>query len=261
VCTFGWSDAPRVRLIARRAISRMISVPLSLRSSRFLNGMPASALVFAPHPDDESLGCGGTMALMARSGVDVHVAFVTDGRASHPHHSVVTPSEIAARRISEARSALGILGIDWDHASILGALDGGLAQLSGGPRQELVSTIARLAARLRPEAVMLPCGADGSSEHDAAYVLVCQALGESGLRPRILEFPVWSWWNPLLLVRAAFSYRKIWRVDLGDTRNIKARAIASYISQTLPVPPDGTSALPQGFASMFLGDKEFLLER
>ena len=198
---------------------------------------------------------------MAQSGTLLHVAFVTDGSASHPHHSIVSPKEVADLRQSEARLAMGILGVDWSRVTFLGAPDGALAQLSGEPLERLVDAIAALLLKLVPQAIFLPCQRDGSSEHDAAFLLLCHALGRSGLRPRIFEFPVWSWWNPILLIKSMFGYRKVWSVDLGETRGLKARAAASYVSQTLPIPPDKTSALPPGFASMFLGGEEFLLER
>jgi hypothetical protein len=49
-------------------------------------------------------------------------------------------------------------------------------------------------------------------------------------------------------------------VGLGAGGGAKARAIACYPSQTHPVPDGGRAALPEGFASMFLGRHEFLFE-
>src|SRR5690606_38092378 len=51
-------------------------------------GIPAldgPLLVIAPHPDDETLGCGGVIALATCRNVRVHTVFVTDGGASHPN--------------------------------------------------------------------------------------------------------------------------------------------------------------------------------
>jgi LmbE family N-acetylglucosaminyl deacetylase len=55
--------------------------------------------------------------------------------------------------------------------------------------------------------------------------------------------------------------RRVWRVDLRDVRAAKARAIASYASQTEPIAPDTAPAVPPGFAAMFLCGEEFLFER
>ena len=259
--TFGWSDTSRARLAIRRTVSSIASMILRMRSSRLSADMPTSVLVIAPHPDDETFGCGGTVSVMVRTGVVLHVAFLTDGSASHPNHPVVTPNEVAALRMAEARLATGILGVAWDRVTFLGAQDGALARLCGDSLLRIVHAIAALISQLKPEAILLPCRDDGSSEHDAAFRFVCTALEKADLRPRILEFPVWSWWNPFMILKSLRMCRKVWRVDLGNARDIKARAMASYVSQTLPIPPDTRAALPSGFESMFHGPEEFVLER
>jgi LmbE family N-acetylglucosaminyl deacetylase len=90
--------------------------------------------------------------------------------------------------------------------------------------------------------------------------LVQDAADLAALAPRLLEFPVWSWWNPLLLAPSILTSRRIWRVDISSTKAAKANAIACYASQTRPIPPDSDPALPEGFALMFLGRYEFFVE-
>lgn len=198
---------------------------------------------------------------MAKSGVALHVVFLTDGEASHPGHATANPSAIASLRRDEARSAMSILGLNWDKVTFLGARDGSLAALDAAGAAGIVDRIAALLSQVMPEAILLPCRKDGSSEHDAAFALVGRALDQARLSPRIFEFPVWSWWNPTLLLRYLLAYRKVWRVELGSTRDLKGIALASYASQTLPIPPQSTPALPPGFVSMFLGEEEFFLEK
>lgn len=232
-----------------------------LRSSSLTVDLPKPVLVIAPHPDDETFGCGGTLALISRESAPIHIAFVTDGGASHPNHRALTVQEVAARRQQEAHLATESLGVSWERVAFLGAQDGTLAQLDGGPYSDLADRISRLLLSVKPQTILLPCRSDGSSEHDAAFRLVTTALEKAGLKPRLLEFPVWSWWNPFILLGAMSGYRKVWRVDLGEARVAKARAVAAYVSQTQPIPPDTEPALPPGFAAMFLGREEFLLER
>jgi LmbE family N-acetylglucosaminyl deacetylase len=259
--TLGWSDTPRGRLTLRRLVLGLVRTALRLRSRALPRDSVASALVVAPHPDDETFGCGGAVALLVRGGAAVHVVFVTDGSASHPSHPAVAPSEIAARRREEARTATGALGVDWERVAFLGERDGALARLGDERAEEAVGRIAAMLARLAPAAVLTPCRLDGSSEHDASFALVSRALLRAGQGPRLLEFPVWSWWNPLLLLGPMLASRRVWRVDLRDFRVAKARAIASYASQTEPIAPDTAPALPAGFAAMFLCGEEFLFER
>ena len=61
-------------------------------------------LVIAPHPDDETLGCGGLIAASVRAGHRVHTVFVTEGGASHPACRSWTRPERAAQREAEAEN-------------------------------------------------------------------------------------------------------------------------------------------------------------
>jgi LmbE family N-acetylglucosaminyl deacetylase len=217
-------------------------------------------LVVAPHPDDEAYGCGGALAKLVRRGASVHIAIVTDGSASHPGHPAVAPAEIAARRSDEARAAAAALGIDQGKLTFLGERDGTLACLESDEADRASAKIAELVSQVRPAAILLPCRQDGSSEHNAAFLLVKRGLERAAARPRILEFPVWSWWNPLRLLYPLFARRRVWRVGLEDVLSVKSRAVSVYVSQSLPIPPDTSAVLPPGFDPMFLTPEEFLFE-
>ena len=69
-----------------------------------LDRLGAASLVLAAHPDDEVLGVGGTMALLAAAGARLRLVSVTDGEASHPGHP--DPAALAARRAAETAAAL-----------------------------------------------------------------------------------------------------------------------------------------------------------
>jgi LmbE family N-acetylglucosaminyl deacetylase len=258
--TFGLSDKPSARLLLRRAVFFFFRAAIRLRSRPFPFDSMASALVIAPHPDDEALGCGGTLALMARRQARLNLIFLTDGSASHPGHPTVSPSEIARRRKSEAHAALAALGVTGQRATFLDARDGALSHLDEGECGKLEARIATLLTQEIPAAVFLPGRRDGSTEHEAAFALFARSLGQAGLQPRVFEFPVWSWWNPTLLLGPLFSCRRIWRADIRPVLEMKVRALASYSSQALPIPPQLDPALPPGFAAMFLGGDEYFFE-
>ena len=67
-----------------------------------------SILIVVAHPDDEVLGCGGTIAKWSDKGVDVHVAFLSEGISSRDGE--VDSEELAVRRHA-ARNACNILGV------------------------------------------------------------------------------------------------------------------------------------------------------
>lgn len=70
----------------------------------------AGILVLAPHPDDESLGCGGAIAAAVAAGKRVVVAAVTDGRRSHPRSRRYPGDAIARLRRQELEAAVHCLG-------------------------------------------------------------------------------------------------------------------------------------------------------
>jgi LmbE family N-acetylglucosaminyl deacetylase len=258
--TLGWSERPSSRLMLRRAAARVARRGLRLRSRRLAVERLGTAIVFAPHPDDETFGLGGTLALLGRIGISPHIAFLTDGGASHPAHPVLSHDDVCSIRRNEAFVATSALGMPTDRLLFLGARDGTLGQLDAEQRRVIVERIEELLVGLRPATVFLPCRRDGSAEHDGAFSLVAEAIVSTLLPSRILEYPVWSIWNPTLLAKVGLSCRRVWRVDISSVLGIKERALAEYRSQTEPIPPDSSSALPPGFIPMFLDDAEYLFE-
>jgi LmbE family N-acetylglucosaminyl deacetylase len=258
--TMGLSDTRPGRLFLRRALSALVRAALRLRSRALAFDDISSVVVISPHPDDEAFGCGGTLSLMARRQTALGLIFITDGSASHPGHPTVPPSELARIRRDEARAAAAALEVKWEETTFLDIPDGSLAHLGASESREWETKIAGLLARAKPTAILLPGRGDGSTEHEAAFTGVARALKQMAQQPRVLEFPVWSWWNPTLLAGQALSCRRIWRVDIRAVREKKARALASYASQTLPISPQLDPALPPGFSAMFLGGSEYFFE-
>jgi len=219
-----------------------------------------SILVVAAHPDDEVLGCGGLIARKRLEGSPVHVAYLTDGSESHPNHPTLTPEAVAEMRESEARRAMRLLGVESTALVFLKARDGRLAHLDAAAATGLMEKIAGVLKEVGPDEIFLPFHHDGSSEHDAAFRLVAAALAQAKLKTRIFAFPVWSWWNPLLLIRPLFTSRKVWRSDSLGYGHIKEKALATYASQVEPTPPWTTPVLSGEFVSFFSSPEEFFFE-
>src|SRR5436309_3449421 len=78
-----------------------------------------STLVIAPHPDDETLGCGATIARKTAAGTSVHVVVVADGSRGHATDDLADHSGLAARREAECRAALARLGVGADDVVFL----------------------------------------------------------------------------------------------------------------------------------------------
>ena len=70
-----------------------------------------TCLILAPHPDDESLGCGGLIAACAAAGRPPLVVILTDGAGSHPNSREFPPNRLRAVRAQEARDAVAHLNL------------------------------------------------------------------------------------------------------------------------------------------------------
>lgn len=217
----------------------------------------APAVVIAPHPDDETLACGGVIARKRNEGLPVVVIFITDGSASHPGHPRLDPAAIAALRRREAMNAMSCLGVERTAVHFLNEPDGSLKTISPERREALVLRLACLLRAIAPGEIFLPCNPDGSSEHDAAFGFVMEAMGRSHLQPDIWQYPVWSWWNPVLLLRRWLASKDCRRLPLEDYRQHKQQAIRCYQSQINPLAPDLVAALPTDLVDIFLADTEF----
>jgi LmbE family N-acetylglucosaminyl deacetylase len=128
--------------------------------------LPVSAgpwLVFAPHPDDETFGMGGSIAKAGDAGIAVHVCIVTDGALGGSADNLV------AVREKEVRDACELLGVQQLHF---------LRQPDRGVRvtEALVEQVAALILQVAPAAVFFPGVMEFHPDHRACALLVWQAL-------------------------------------------------------------------------------------
>jgi LmbE family N-acetylglucosaminyl deacetylase len=145
------------------------------------------AIVFSPHPDDETLGCGGTLIRKIRAGAPVDIVFLTDGCRSH--RQFLSGNDLREIRAREALAAARKLGVGEEHVIFLGIENGKL-----DIDQELTrEKIRQILLRLRPEQIFIPYRREPFLEHSIANEIIMLALVSSNLRPDILEYPIWFW--------------------------------------------------------------------
>lgn len=200
-----------------------------------LGGCPGVTVV-APHPDDETLGLGATIAMLCSAGVDVQVVSVSDGEAAYPGLGDADRQELKALRRNEVRRSMGVLGAP--EAISLHLPDGQLSR----HEQRMTDRIATILAD-RPAGSW--CAAtwrgDGHPDHEAAGRAAAAAAVQVGAV--LLEYPVWMWhWatpgDP------AVPWHRARRVDLtASAVDTKRAATQCFSSQTQPT-PDGYTVLP-----------------
>ncbi len=149
--------------------------------------LAAAAVVIAPHPDDETLGCGATIALKTAAGAPLSIVCLTDGGASHAH--LMPAAKLRDMRRQEARDAASVLGVSAENLTLLGLPDGHLHQ----HHDQAVQRVARILAERRPQQVFLPFSGDTTADHVAAWGIAAEAVRLSGLSATAFEYPVWFW--------------------------------------------------------------------
>ncbi|MBB5786224.1 PIG-L deacetylase family protein [Jiangella mangrovi] len=215
-----------------------------------------TALVVAPHPDDETLGCGGTVALKRLHGTRVRVLVVTDGRRSHTS-AVISPDELAAIRADEARRATAALGLPADELVLLGVREDELSAHAD-------AVADAVAAELRTGAfadVLVTSGWDWHEDHQLVSAAVRDAAERAGGTVRVLEFPVWSWVDGPADPRAALDGVRAGLVDVSGVLERKRAAVAEYRSQTTRLSgEDDWAVMDEALLGRFLGDAEIFVE-
>ena len=208
----------------------------------------SDVVVVAAHPDDEVLGAGGILALLAAAGVRLRLVAVTDGEGSHPG---ADPEAIARTRIAETGAALGLLGVSGIEVVRLGFPDTGLTA-----REDELA--AALAGQFDGFGVCLaPWEADAHADHEAAGRAAWRAARQAGTE--VLTYPIWMWhWatpdDPRVPWHRACQVRLPARVAAR-----KRAAIDTFTSQLTDRGPDTGPVLPAGIVAHFTRQEEVLL--
>ncbi len=208
----------------------------------------ASAVVIAAHPDDEVLGAGGTMAILAAAGARLRLVALTDGEASNP---AADPAVIAATRAAESAAALDLLGVRGVEVLRLGLPDTGLAARG----EELAVLLAGLCAGF--EVCLAPWEGDAHADHEAAGRAARQAAVGTG--QAVLTYPIWTWhWaRP---GDARVPWPRACRVELpAGVAARKRAAIGAFTSQLTDRGSGAGPVLPPGMVAHFTTGQEVLL--
>ncbi len=211
-----------------------------------------SALIFSPHQDDETLGCGGIIASKRKRGVAVWVVFLTDGSACFREPCPLNAQEIAQMRRQEAIAALHILGVDASHIFFLEQPDQGLGDLAPQAHQQVVAQIQHILQQTKPAEVFVPHRHDNHPDHIATCALVTEALRQSKLSVEQWQYLVWGLWYPHWLKQVTKEeFDRLHRVPIHPVWREKQQAMRAYRSQYLPIAPATSPVLPQGFIRHF----------
>jgi LmbE family N-acetylglucosaminyl deacetylase len=161
-----WAAWPWLSTLPRAGLARLAGV--------------RSAVIVAAHPDDEVLGAGGLISMLAASRARLRLVAVTDGERSHRGHA--SPAVLARRRTAETADALRALGARAAEVIRLKLPDSGLAVRE----DELTAALAPLLAGF--DMCLAPWDRDMHPDHEAAG----RAARRAG-RGQLYYYPVWMW--------------------------------------------------------------------
>ena len=194
-------------------------------------------LVICAHPDDEVLGCGGTIARHTAGGDKVTLSFLTDGESAR--------STMTAERVKNRRKAAEAA------ASILGASATEFAQfpdnqLDTVPLLDLARHVEELGFNYAPDTVYTHHGGDLNVDHRLVFQAVLTAFRPLGADPSvesILSFEVPSsteWSSPEI----GSDFVPNHFVDISQTLDRKMAALDAYRDELRPFPhPRSSEAL------------------
>jgi LmbE family N-acetylglucosaminyl deacetylase len=188
--------------------------------------MSKKLLVVAPHPDDEVLGMGGTMALRSANGWAVHVLVVTRGTLP------LFGEEEVSRARAELARAHDILGV-----ATVEFLDFPAAELDTVPRRELNARIGGIVSQCAPDELYLPFVGDIHFDHQVVFAAGLVAARPHRRRPPagVYAYETMSEtnWNAPFL-SPAFVPNHF--VDISGVVERKMRAVECFASQLYPPP-------------------------
>jgi LmbE family N-acetylglucosaminyl deacetylase len=197
-------------------------------------------LVIAPHPDDEILGVGGTIARYAAEGKEVYVAIVT--KACPPDFSE-EDAEIDRR---EALAAHRILGVKDTIFMSFPA-----ARLDTIPHRDLNRELVKVCQQIQPDTIYIPFNGDIHLDHQKVFLsaLVAARPNHSNAPRYIYAYETLSetnWYAPYLtpnFVPNTF-------VDISAHLETKIEAMQAYASQIKPFPNERSEESLRALATL-----------
>lgn len=167
-------------------------------------------LIVAPHPDDETIGCGGVLFLY---GPQCDVLLLTDGRKGIPEHSKLTEPETAEIRKNEFMKAMDMFNV---HSY----------RMLNIPDAELTKHAKEVASIDLGEydAVFVPNRNERHPDHKAAYEIIRKLCKKQKAKAKLIEYEVWS---PIISANRF--------IDVSDIMDRKVDVLRNYASQTASI--------------------------
>jgi LmbE family N-acetylglucosaminyl deacetylase len=226
------------------------ALPFSTLEQRLGGG---GLVVIAPHPDDESLACGGLIAEACETRIPTRVLVLSDGTGSHPRSIAYPHQRLLKLREDETKEAVKRLGLDAGRLVFLRLRDRFVP--STGPAAEAaIEEIVQCVRSVEAKTLFVSWRHDPHCDHQAAYQMARAAQSQI-LGLRLYEYTVWGWsLPPSTLVEALTDG---FRIGIGRQRAKKQCAISAHRSQTTEMISDDPSGFRLTAADLAHFDLEY----
>lgn len=218
-------------------------------------------LILVPHPDDETLGCGGLIATACSMGLKPRVAYLTDGEASHTSSPTWPPERLAATRRREALDALAVLGVPSTDVLFLGWPDGKPFERATPGHAKSLDQLRAWAEPFRPWSVWAPWRDEPHCDHVAANLLGDDYVATVQDRGLVrMDYLVWGWANPDLA--QCHGAKGVWGLMCSEHIMRRRQALERHQTQMSPLILDATKAfqIPPELAALTDRPAEIFLE-
>lgn len=214
---------------------------LPLRSANQVVAGCRQAVVVAPHPDDETLGCGGAIALLRQHSVPVQILVVSDGTGSHPGSQHYPPARLRTLREQETLLAASRLGVSAQAITFWRWPDTAVPRPGEAAFLSAVEQGLRYFGRHAPTLVFVPWQHDQHRDHRATWQIIQACLQREPQPPQQLVYSIWG--SQAAGLSALPPGETGWRLDIRSVQAMKRFAVMAHQSQTSDLIQDD----PQGF--------------
>lgn len=246
----------QVKNIRRNIVSSYIRT-----ASKTIEVSVSPVVIIAPHPDDETFGCGGLIALKREKGADVHVIFLSCGEGAHRNCCKTSEYAVGNARTLNAQAAVTLFGLLEGNLSWLDFSDGAIPAKDDA-HTEMIEGLADLIFACNPAEVYTPVPFDCWLDHERAFDLVEAAVAQSGVTCQLFGYPVWMWHNLRLRDLNRLKGWQAFRLEIGQVLDKKQAAMHQYLDSVNPscgIPWCGN--LPPGFLKPFHRSDEIFFRR
>ena len=221
-----------------------------------------SAIIIAPHPDDEVFGCGGFISKWTKSNKKIEILFLSKGDASHKGCCDVLINQVGAHRKELAERAAGFLGVSHQQLHFLEGKDGRLPHKGRNTFIDMTAQLTAVIKRAAPEMVFCPHPFEGWPDHIAAMELTVAAINilPAESRPKLYYYCVWFWFSMPLRKAFQLNWKKALLLDISKQLPLKREAMNIYLDSFAPCGNPWVGKLPKEFLRAFDWDKELFFE-